>query len=65
MLSPRLKGEGEEEMQLQPPPMRKEYLADSQTRWVWFLYPEIICYMLEIDKINIVLYRTMVRMNIL
>ncbi len=51
ILSP--KGDGK--VHLQPSPTRKEEVADLLMRWVRFLYPEIISYMLEIDKINIFL----------
>ncbi len=54
-----LSTKGKDEVHLAPPPTRKERLADQVIRWAWFLYLEIICYMLEIDKINI-----FVKMNI-
>ncbi len=45
-LSPNVEGE----VHLQPPPTRKEHLADLLMRWAWVLYPEFICYILEIDE---------------
>ncbi len=48
---------------------QKECLADLLTRWIWFLYPEIICYMLQIDNtntfaMNYVTYEYIVKCNV-
>ncbi len=49
--SPNLNGKGEVHIQL--PPTRKEHLADLLMRWIWFLYNEMSCSMLQIDKMKV------------